>query len=368
MKNTEMETIYSPIRHAKAQRRKGKKGVGELGLGTPLRVSASPRLCMRSLRIIVFVLCLAFIGCGGGKTGANHIRVVLDWTPNTNHTGLYAALEKGWFAEEGLTVEIFQPPEDGALVLVGSGSVEFGFDFQETMGPAIAKDRDALPVIAVAAIISHNTSGIMSLAQSGISRPRDLMGKRFASWETPLVTAIIEHIVANDGGDFSAVKMIPNFATDALSALQTDIDAIWVYYAWDGIAAEVNGINVNYIDLGSLDSRFDFYTPVLTANTRWLEANGETARKFMRALDRGYRFAMENPVEAGEILLKHAPELGRELVMHSQEFLASRYQGDAPRWGEIEAERWSGFYRWMFENGLLEEDIGEGGFINEFLP
>jgi ABC-type nitrate/sulfonate/bicarbonate transport system substrate-binding protein len=310
-------------------------------------------------------LSLVFIGC---KKDSDTIRVVLDWTPNTNHTGLYVALEKGWFAEEGLTVTLIQPPEDGALVLLGSGNAEFGIDFQETMGPAIAKNREALPIIAVAAIISHNTSGIMSLAGSGINSPRDLQGRRFASWETPLVTAIIREVVENDGGDFNTVKMIPNFATDAFSALQTDIDAIWIYYAWDGIAAEVNGVDINYIDFGTIDPRFDFYTPVIAANTNWLEKNGETTEKFLRAATRGYLFAIENPQEAAEILLKHAPELDRALVMRSQEYLASRYKDDAPRWGEIDSVRWGRFYRWMYDQGLLEKNIGSGGFTNEILP
>jgi ABC-type nitrate/sulfonate/bicarbonate transport system substrate-binding protein len=310
---------------------------------------------------------LLAVGCGK-KESPNHIRVVLDWTPNTNHTGLYAALDKGWFAEEGLTVEIIQPPEDGALPLVGAGSAEFGIDFQESMGPAIAKDRDALPVTAVAAIISHNTSGIMSLAQNNINSPRDLAGKRFESWETPLIAALIREIVENDGGDFAGVIMIPNYATDPLSALTTDIDAIWVYYAWEGLAAELNGLEVNFIDLGSFDRRFDFYTPVIAANINWLNKNPDTAQKFLRALDRGYAFAIENPHEAGEILLKCAPELDRRLVMRSQEYLASRYRADSPRWGEIDPERWGRFYRWMFERGLLEKDIGAGGFTNEYLP
>jgi len=183
-----------------------------------------------------------------------------------------------------------------------------------------------------------------------------------------LVTALIKEIVENDGGKFEDVIMIPNYATDSLSALQTDIDAIWIYYAWDGIAAEVNGLAVNYIDLGAIDSRLDFYTPVLAANTNWLKKNPETAKKFMRAVSRGYQFAMENPKDAGEILLKGAPELDRTLVMRSQEYLASRYQADAPRWGEIDPQRWGGFYRWMFERGLLEKDIGSGGFTNEYLP
>ncbi|MDR2433484.1 MAG: ABC transporter substrate-binding protein [Treponema sp.] len=313
-------------------------------------------------------LILIFAGCAGTKAGTGRIRVVLDWTPNTNHTGLYVALEKGWFAGEGLEVEIMQPPEDGALVLLASGNAEFAVDFQESMGPAIAKERDALPVQAVAAIISHNTSGIMSRAAGSIKRPRDLAGKRFASWETPLVTAVIKDIVNNDGGDFNAVTMIPNFATDAFSALETDVDAIWIYYAWDGIAAEIRGIAINYLDLGTVNARLDFYTPVLAANTAWAAANAETAKQFMRAVSRGYRFAMDNPAEAAEILLKHAPELDRELVMRSQEYLKTRYQGDAKRWGEIDPERWGGFYRWMFEQGLLEKDIGTAGFTNEYLP
>ena len=320
------------------------------------------RLC-----VLVGITVLLFAACEK-KSDANHVRVVLDWTPNTNHSGLYVAADKGWFAEEGLTVEIIQPPEDGALALLGSGSVQFGVDFQETLGPAIAKDRGALPIQAVAAIISHNTSGILSLAGSGIASPRDLEGKRFASWETPLVTALVKELVEQDGGNFGAVRMIPNFATDALSALHTDIDAIWVYYAWDGIAAELHGVAVNCIDLGSLDSRFDFYTPVLVANTTWLTANGETAKRFLRTVSRGYAFAIDNPAEAGEILLRHAPELDRGLVMRSQEYLASRYQADAPRWGEIDAARWAAFYRWMFSRGLLEQDIASAGFTNDYLP
>ena len=317
--------------------------------------------------LLIALSALAFTGCGG-KKDADSIRVLLDWTPNTNHTGLFVALEKGWFTEEGLKIEITQPPEDEALMLLGSGKAEFAVSFQESMGPAIAKEREALPVLAVAAIISHNTSGVMSLANSGIRRPRDIMGKRFASWETPLVTAVIRDIVENDGGDFNAVRMIPNFATDAFSALQTDVDAIWIYYAWDGIAAEVQGIDINYLDLGAISRTFDFYTPVLVSNTGWAAENPETVKKFLRAASRGYSFAVENPAEAAAILLKHAPELDSALVMRSQEYLKTRYQGDAKRWGEIDPERWGGFYRWMFKQGLLEKDIGSGGFTNEYLP
>ena len=58
------------------------------------------------------------------------ITLVLDWTPNTNHTGFYVALEKGYFEEEGLNVTIVQPPEDGATTMVASGQAQFGIDFR----------------------------------------------------------------------------------------------------------------------------------------------------------------------------------------------------------------------------------------------
>ena len=172
----------------------------------------------------------------------------------------------------------------------------------------------------------------------------------------------------NDGGDFNTVKMIPNFATDAFSALQTDVDAIWIYYAWDGIAAEINNVDINYLDFGTIDRKFDFYTPVLVCNVAWAKSNPETAKKFLRAVSRGYNFAIDNPAEAAEILLKYAPELDRALVMRSQEYLKTRYRDNLVRWGEIDLNRWAAFYQWMYQQGLLEIDIGAGGFTNEYLP
>jgi ABC-type nitrate/sulfonate/bicarbonate transport system substrate-binding protein len=127
-------------------------------------------------------------------------------------------------------------------------------------------------------------------------------------------------------------------------------------------------VDINFLDLGAIDSMLDFYTPVIVTNTNWAEANKETAKKFLSAVSKGYYFAIENPMEAAEILLKYAPELDRTLVIHSQEYLQTRYKGNARRWGEIDPQRWGGFYSWMFEQELLETDIGTGGFTNEYLP
>ena len=113
------------------------------------------------------------------------ITLVLDWTPNTNHTGFYVAQAQGYFAEAGLKVTIIQPPEDGAVMMVASGNAEFCIDFQDYLAPVFAS-KDTYPVTAVAALIQHNTSGIISLKEDGIDTPKGLEGKNYATWELPV--------------------------------------------------------------------------------------------------------------------------------------------------------------------------------------
>ena len=177
------------------------------------------------------------------------ITFVLDWTPNTNHTGLYVALEKGYFEDQGLTVEIVQPPEDGADALVASGKAQFGVSFQDTMAPGVAGDN-ALPTTAVAALIQHNTSGIVSRKGEGMDRPRGLEGHKYATWDTPIELAMIKNVVEADGGDYDKIELIPSTVTDEVSALQSNsVDAIWIFYGWAGVKMELEDLETDYFFL-----------------------------------------------------------------------------------------------------------------------
>ena len=174
------------------------------------------------------ILALSLAGCGSKTnpspaedTDLTKITFVLDWTPNTNHTGLYVAAQKGYFKDVGLEVEIVQPPEGGAEVLVASGKAQFGVSFQDTMAPSLAGEN-ALPIQAVAAILQHNTSGIISRKGEGMDVPKGLEGKRYATWESPIELASLKNLVEGDGGDFSKVELIPNTVTDEVSALKTN--------------------------------------------------------------------------------------------------------------------------------------------------
>ena len=293
---------------------------------------------------------------------------MLDWTPNTNHTGLYVAMDKGYYKDAGIELEIVQPPEDGAEVLVASGKADFGISFQDTMAGALSKDSP-LPIKAVAAITQHNTSGIMSRKGDGITTPKGLEGKKYATWDLPIEKAILKNVVEKDGGDFAKVELIPSTVTDEVSALSTkQIDAVWVYYGWAGISAKEKGFDFDYFAFKDINPTFDYYTPVLITNDDMIKNNSDTVKKFLEATKKGYEFAAGNPQDAAEILLKYAPEIDSKLANASQEYLSTCYIDKDIPWGYIESERWKNFYRWINENNLLEHRIDEGaGLDNEFI-
>lgn len=330
--------------------------------------------------LLALTLTLGLTACGGktaqtpaasGADAPKKITFVLDWTPNTNHTGLYAAVANGYFADAGLEVEIVQPPEDGAEVLVGSGKAQFGVSFQDSMAPALVGDH-ALPITAVAAVVQHNTSGILSRKGEGLDTPKGLEGKQYATWDLPVEKATLQQVVELDGGDFSQVKLVPSTVSDEYSALSSkSVDAIWVFYAWGGIACQTAGLETDYFAFADIDPVFDYYTPVIIANNDFLKNDPDTAKAFLSALSQGYTYAVEHPQEAANLLMEAAPELkdSAELVLASQTYLAEQYIADAAQWGVFDAERWNGFYRWLGEGGLVDAPIPDGtGFTNEFLP
>ena len=300
------------------------------------------------------------------------ITFCLDWTPNTNHTGLYVAQAQGYYEEAGLDVEIVQPPEDGAALMCAAGQAQFAIEAQDTMAASLALD-DPLGITAVAAVIQHNTSGIISRAGDGIDTPAGLTGKTYSTWESPIELAMLENVVNGDGGDFSQVTLIPNDITDepaALAAHQTD--AIWVFEGWGYINSEVEGVDCDYFNFSDVNPVFDYYTPVIIGNNDYLSEHPEQAKAFMEATAKGYEFAAENPDEAAQILIDGdntgSLKDAEELVKKSQEFLSAKYIDDADSWGVIDADRWNAFYSWLYENELCAKDLTGTGFSNDYLP
>jgi ABC-type nitrate/sulfonate/bicarbonate transport system substrate-binding protein len=241
------------------------------------------------------------------------VTLMLDWVPNTNHTGFFVAEHEGYFADEGLQVEIIQPGEVYAEQAVASGVADFGVSFQEQV--TLARGVD-VPIVSIAAILQHNTSGFAARSDLGVESPADWEGLRYGSFGSPFEKPTVDGLMECAGGDPGRVRWIETGFTDPLALLQQEqIDLAWIFFGWQGIQAQQLGLD---LDIVMMEDRFDcipdYYTPVLIASDSTLTADPELVRSFLAAVSRGYTFAAEHPEGAADLLLAAAPELDPTLV------------------------------------------------------
>jgi len=325
---------------------------------------------MKKFLKVLLVLVVGFsflISCHKNeKKDLKKITIALDWVPNTNHTGLYVAKDKGYFKDEGIEVEIVQPAEDSSSQIVASGKAQIGVYFQPNMVKRILKNT---PITAVAAILQHNTAGIMTLKDGNINSPKDLSSKTYSTWEDKIDDATVKKVIEIDGGDYSKVSLAPGETTDAITGLKAKLfDFILVYEGWDYTNAIIKNEQVNFFRLKDYVPEFDYYSPVLIANNDFLANDEETAKKVLKAIRKGYEFASKNPDQAADILIKNAPESNANLVRESQKFMSTQYMDENNKWGIINADRWNSFYNWLYENKIIDTKIEENkGFTNKYL-
>ncbi|ACL25975.1 ABC transporter substrate-binding protein [Chloroflexus aggregans] len=329
-------------------------------------------------RWFLLTLVILLTACGGGaatpttptQAPLTKVRVGLDWTPNTNHTGLYVAQAKGYYAQQGLEVEILGAQEGGTVEqLVATGRLDFGISHQEGVTQARV---EGVPIVSIAAIIQHNTSGFASRAEEGITSPRDFIGKKYGAFGSPVEQAVIKGLLecAGVGDQFDQVQFVDIGSSDFFVATERDeVDFVWIFKGWTGIEAEVRGVPLNIVMMNDLQCIPDYYTPVLITGEKLIAEQPDLVRRFLAATSAGYRFAIEQPGEAADILLKAAPELDAELVRRSQQYLAGQYQAEAARWGEQKLEVWRAYAQWMADRNLIARMIEpEKAFTNDFLP
>ena len=354
------------------------------------RVERDQRTRMNRKAIVAAVLTVLLAACGGqsaepgsssGDQGSaapsaapegtggevREVTVMLDWTPNTNHSGLYLALDDGWYADAGLDVRIIQPGAQGGLPALASGDADFAVSVQEAVTPARAQGA---PVVSVAAIIASNTSSLIALAGEGIGRPADLAGHRYGGFGGELETELVRTLVECDGGDPDAVEFVEVGNVDYRAGLERDFyDFVWIFDGWDGIRLEQVGLDITSIRFADhFDCIPNWYTPLLATSQQLIDGDPQLVSDFMAATARGYERAIEAPDEAADALLAAAPELDEELVRESARYLADEYAPEGP-WGVQEAAVWDEFTAFLQEAAIAADDIDvDAAWTNEFLP
>ncbi|MDA1004199.1 MAG: ABC transporter substrate-binding protein [Chloroflexi bacterium] len=297
------------------------------------------------------------------------VTLMLDWTPNNNHAGIYAARAQGWYRDAGLDVRIVEPASSGTAAVVGAGQAEFGISVAEALLPARAA---GVPIVSIATVMPHNDSSLMALAATGITRPRDLAGKTYGGYGGSLERELIDTLIRCDGGDPTTVTFVDVGNVDYISGMeQGRYDFVWVFEGWDALRArEVLGkqiATIKFID--HADCIPDWYTPVIIAGESMIADHPDTVRAFVEATARGYQFALEHPAETAAALLAAAPELDPALVNPAATYYATRYTDPGQPWGIQDPEVWTRFATFLRTAGLLEQDIDvTKAYTNDFLP
>jgi ABC-type nitrate/sulfonate/bicarbonate transport system substrate-binding protein len=294
------------------------------------------------------------------------VKVLLDWTPNTNHTGLFVAKSLGMYEAERLSVEIIQSSEGGVSQLVGAEKANFGVSYQEEVTFARLKN---IPVVAIAAINQHNTSGFASLKEKNITTPKDFENKKYGGWGSKVEEEILKGLMEKSNADFNKLQIISIGSADFLTSIKRDIDFSWIFWGWDGISAKLKGIDLNYISMREQDEKLDYYTPVLIASEKTLEKNPDLVKKFLKATRDGYVYAVNNPEKSALILAKANTEADTEFLKQSQEYLSKQYLSEKKSWGTMDIKRWENYTDWLFNHHLIEIKLDNAkAFTNDFLP
>src|SRR5438067_3003037 len=289
------------------------------------------------------------------------MKLALDWTPNTNHTGIYVALKKGWYRDEGINLQLLPYSANvSADVLVSSGKADVGVSSTEGI---VADAAVGQPVVSIAAIIQHNTSALVTLTSSGLNRPRDLDGKIYGGFGAPYESAVVGEIIQKDGGkgQFKNVTL----DVDAMQALESHrIDFVWVFEGWEVIQANRAGVKLNVFPITNYGVA-DYYTPNLIASPNEIKQKPALLHKFMAATACGYEYARTHAHESAQMLINDAnrsapgtfPDTG--LVFASQAFLSPRYADPGRKWGWQDRAPWHGYPQFILNSDGVDDASGK---------
>ncbi len=333
-----------------------------------------PRL-RASLAVLLTGLAAATLlgGCGGSgpatPASLRKVTVVLDWTPNTNHDGVYLAKQEGLYRKAGLDVEIIEPAEAGGLPQLAAGNAQFAFSYAEQLLPARAQGTK---VVSIATVLTTNTSSLVAPADRGIHRPRDLTGKTYGTFGGAIERPLIDALVRCDGGDPAKVKFVDVGNADySVGFRKHAYDTVWVFDGWDVIRLrDLQHTAVTTIPFRAhLDCIPDWYTPIIVTTEQIARTDPGLVRSFLKATAEGYRTAAADPQRAADALIAAVPESDRALVEASARFLAPFYLAPSTGWGYQRPVVWE-----RFDHFLRAQKIIAGGppvataFTNAFLP
>ncbi|MGB3539182.1 MAG: ABC transporter substrate-binding protein [Mesorhizobium sp.] len=287
------------------------------------------------------------------------VSIALDWTPNTNHIGLFAAQAKGFYAEAGLDISILPYSDTAAGTLVANHVADFGI----LSALALFTQRSAGADLVATYAISQTETGriVFNAGRTDIQRPKDLDGKIYGGFGSDWEKALIGSIIRNDGGTGTFETM--TLGTSAYEALANGaVDFTLEVYTWEGVKAELDGKpqrSFRYADFGVPDQHPNF----IASSRSYLDKNQQLAADFITATKRGYAFAVDHPDEATDMLIAANSDAltDRTLVRASlQALIDGHYLKSADGTvGTIDPAKVEAMGDYLFNAGILRDGNGE---------
>jgi len=328
------------------------------------------------MKLLVALACaaaLAAAGCGEKEdvlqpSGSKHVELMLDYFPNADHAGIYAAQAGGDFKEAGLDVEIRQPPDPAAPIKqVAAGRVDLAISYE----PEVLRARDqGLRVVSVAALVQKPLTSIISLPKAKIAKPADLKGKTVGTAGIDYQDAYLRAILSEAGVDPGSVKVrnVGFGFSAALIAGKVDA-ALGAFWNYEGQELRLRGKRPRIIRIEKAGVP-TYNELVLVANESALERDADKIRAFIGAISRGTRELRSDPGEAIDGLLDANPDLDPKLQRASVDVtLPLFFPPEGKPYGWQDPTQWDEFSAWMKDNNLLEKPPDPASsYDNNLLP
>ncbi len=286
------------------------------------------------------------------------LTLALDWTPNTNHTGIYVAKAKGWYKQHGIELEIL--PYSGnvtATNLVSNKKADVGIGSMEDIVGENAKNH---AVVSMAAITPHNMSGFIVRTDSGITSPKGLDGKVYGGYGTAMEEPVAKQVIQKAGGQGTFQNV--TLTTEAMQALETKkIDFVWVFEGWEVIQAKLDGLKTTFFPITKYGIP-DAGNLYIIATPQSINSNNDVLKRFMAATSQGYEYARSHPKEAAQMLIDANPKEtfpDKQLVFESQKFLSAHYADANQPWGVQNLKSWTGYPKFMLQSGAVTDEQGK---------
>ncbi len=315
---------------------------------------------MKKLLFLVVLSLISFTGCK--NEDLTKVTLMLDYTPNTNHTGLYVADELGYYKEEGIDLEIIDTGSNGVEQAVSTQAVDFGISYQENI--TMSNDQGLKNLKSIYAILSENTSGLISFKDKEIIKPADLKGKTYCGWGSDVESAIVKYVAKEGDVEDKDVKIV-NGGTDFLRSNKDDCDYFWEFKGWSGVEANLENKEFNWISLRDLG--LDWYTPIIITSDEYIKENKDVVQGFINATIKGYTYAVNNPEKASNIFLKYNKSYDKDFIESSQKYLSRYYISDNALAGYQKESIYKDFTKFLKDNKIIKDVDYKELYTNEFI-